>query len=158
VFCACPMFLWRISNHVGLDGRGGLLASARWHTQGRPIVYLAGSPPGALVEVLVNLELDPARLPGSYTLLKAEAPDEFPVGRVEVGALPEGWVGNLAVTRGVGDKWLASGESALLEVPSAILPETSNWLLNPLHADAGRVRVVWTQAHPYDRRFFRVRR
>jgi RES domain-containing protein len=158
VSCAGHMFLWRISNHVELDGRGGLLASARWHTQGRPIVYLAGSPAGALVEVLVNLELDPGRLPGSYTLLKAEAPDELPVQRVDVAALPEGWVGNLAVTRGMGDAWLADGESPLLEVPSAILPETLNLLLNPLHADAGRVRVVWSHACPYDRRFFRVRR
>jgi RES domain-containing protein len=158
VFCACRMFLWRISNHVELDGRGGVLASARWHTQGRPIVYLAGSPAGALVEVLVNLELDPGRLPGSYTLLKAEAADDLPVRRVDVAALPEGWVGDLAATRSVGDAWLAGGESALLEVPSAILPETFNLLLNPLHADAGRVRVVWTHAYPYDRRFFRVRK
>ena len=152
------MFLWRISNHVELDGRGGLLASARWHTQGRPIVYLAASPAGALVEVLVNLELDPGRLPGSYTLLKAEAPDDLPVRRVNVASLPEGWIGDLGVTRGIGDKWLAGRESALIEVPSAILPGTSNLLLNSLHADAERVRVVWSHAYPYDRRFFRVRK
>jgi len=150
------MFLWRISNHEGLDGRGGLLASARWHTQGRPIVYLAASPAGALVEVLVNLELDAARLPGSYRLLKAEAPDDIQVRRVE--SLPEGWKDDLAVSRSVGDEWLAGGESALLEVPSAILPETFNVLLNPHHPDGGRIRVVGQQAYPYDRRFFRVRK
>jgi len=152
------MFLWRISNYEALDGRGGLLASARWHTQGHPIVYLAGSPAGALVEVLVNLELDAARLPGNYTLLKAEAPDDIQVRRVEVASLPEGWRNDLTVSRSRGDKWLASGESALLDVPSAILPETFNVLLNPSHPDAGRIRVVWYQAYPYDRRFFKVRK
>jgi RES domain-containing protein len=152
------MFLWRISNHEALDGRGGLLASARWHTQGRPIVYLAANPAGALVEVLVNLELDAARLPGSYTLLKAEAPDDIQVRRIELGSLPVGWAGDLTITRNMGDEWLAGGESALLEVPSAILPETWNVLLNPHHLDAGRIRVVWQQAYPYDRRFFKVRR
>ena len=48
------MFLWRISNHSALDGRGGLYAPARWHSQGHPVVYLATSPAGALVEVLVE--------------------------------------------------------------------------------------------------------
>jgi len=152
------MFLWRISNHEGLDGRGGLLASARWHTQGRPIVYLAASPAGALVEALVNLELDAARLPGSYRLLKAEAPDDIQVRRIEVESLPEGWKDDLAVSRNLGDEWLAGGESALLEVPSAILPETFNVLLNPHHPDAVRIKVLGQQAYPYDRRFFKVRK
>ena len=51
------MFLWRISNYRTLDGRGGLETSARWHSQGRPIVYLAESVSGALLEVLVHFEL-----------------------------------------------------------------------------------------------------
>jgi len=152
------MFLWRISNHEGLDGRGGLLASARWHTQGRPIVYLAMSPAGALVEVLVNLELDAARLPRSYTLLKVEAPDDIPMMRVELASLPEGWRTDPAISRARGDDWLAGGESALLEVPSAMLPDTFNVLLNPAHADAARIHVVSQLAYPYDRRFFKVRK
>ena len=152
------MFLWRISNHVGLDGRGGLLASARWHTQGRPVVYLAASPAGALVEVLVNLELDAARLPASYTLLKAEAPDDVAVMRVELASLPDGWKGDSEISRARGDDWLAGGESALIEVPSAILPDTFNVLLNPQHADAKRIRVVWQRAYPYDRRIFKMRK
>jgi len=152
------MFLWRISNHEGLDGRGGLLASARWHTQGRPIVYLAMSPAGALVEVLVNLELDAARLPRSYTLLKVEAPDDIPMMRVEPASLPEGWRTDPAISRARGDDWLAGGESALLEVPSAMLPDTFNVLLNPAHADAAHIRVVSQLAYPYDRRFFKVRK
>ena len=152
------MFLWRISNHDGLDGRGGLLASARWHTQGRAIVYFATSPAGALMEVLVNLELDAARLPRSYTLLKAEAPDDIQVSRIDVSSLPEAWTSDLAVSRSAGDRWLESGQSALLEVPSAIVPDTVNILLNPLHPDAGRMRIVWQHAYPFDRRLFKVRR
>ena len=57
------MFLWRISNHRTLDGRGGLETSARWHTLGRPVVYLAESVASALLEVLVHLELSPVGLP-----------------------------------------------------------------------------------------------
>lgn len=152
------MFLWRISNHVGLGGRGGLLASARWHTQGRPVVYLATSPAGALMEVLVNLELDAARLPGNYTMLKVEAPDDAQMKRIELASLPENWSQDLTISRNLGDEWLAGRASALLEVPSAILPDTSNVLLNPHHADAGRIRVVSHRPYPYDRRFFKLRK
>ncbi len=152
------MFVWRISNHETLDGRGGLLASARWHTQGSPIVYLAANPAGALVEVLVNLELDAARLPGNYTLLKAEAPDDIRIQRIETSTLPEHWKSDLAISRSKGDAWLASRESALLEVPSAILPETYNILMNPNHPDAAQIKPVWHQVYPYDRRLFKVRK
>jgi len=56
----------------------------------------------------------------------------------------------------LGDDCLAGGELGLLEVPSAILANTSNVLLNPLHPDAGRIRVVWQQPYPFDRRFLKV--
>jgi RES domain-containing protein len=151
------VFLWRISNHGTLDGRGGLHASARWHSQGRAVVYLASSPAGALVEVLVHLELDPQRLPASYKMLKAESPAETQPRRLDATALPGNWRDDLALTRSMGDEWLIAGQTALLEVPSALLPETFNLLLNPRHPDAQRVAVLWHQPFPYDRRFFKAK-
>jgi RES domain-containing protein len=151
------VFLWRISNHSTLDGRGGLHASARWHSQGHAIVYLASSPAGALVEILVHLELDPQRLPSSYKMLKADVPDDALPGRIDASSMPDNWRDNLTLTRNLGDEWLIAGSSALLEVPSAILPETFNLLLNPRHPDAQRVSVLWHQPFPYDRRFFKVK-
>jgi len=147
------VFLWRISNHETLDGRGGLLASARWHTRGRPIVYLATTPAGALVEALVHLELKPDQLPKSYQLMKAEAPDDLP--KMHFSALSEDWRHNETASRTLGDEWLAQNQTALLEVPSAILPETFNLLLNPLQPDAARVRVLWHEAYPFDERLFK---
>jgi RES domain-containing protein len=146
------VFLWRISNHDSLDGRGGLLASARWHTRGRAIVYLAATPAGALVEALVHLELRPDQLPKSYRLMKAEAPDDL--AKMHFSALTEDWRLNEIASRTLGDEWLGLGETALLEVPSAILPETFNVLLNPGHADAARVRILWHEAYPFDQRLF----
>ncbi len=146
------MLLWRISNHATLDGRGGLAASARWHTEGREVVYLAESPAGALVEALVHLELDPARLPKSYRLLKAEAPDNLSMKTITGANLPRSWIADQIATRTVGDEWLASKTTALLRVPSAIVPETFNVLLNPEHPDAGSVQVLWQEEHPWDAR------
>ncbi len=146
------MLLWRISNHRTLDGRGGLLASARWHTRGRPVVYLAETPSGALAEALVHLELDPNHLPRHYKLLKAEAPDDISIRQIAKADLPENWVEDEVATRTVGDEWLASQETALLRVPSAIAPETFNALLNPAHREAVRVVVVDYREYPWDRR------
>jgi RES domain-containing protein len=151
------MILWRISTYETLDGRGGLFASARWHTRGRPVVYLANSAAGALVEVLVHLELDPAQLPRSYTLLKADAADDISIERIDATGIQQNWRENTFTTRSLGDEWLLAGKSALLEVPSAILPETVNVLLNPLHPEAPMVRVLWHEAYPYDRGLFKGR-
>jgi RES domain-containing protein len=150
------MFLWRISNHATLDGRGGLLASARWHSKGRPVVYLATSPAGAVLEALVHLELNIADLPESYRLLKAEAPENLRRSRIAAESLPAGWETDENVSRAGGDEWLAEGTSAILEVPSAIVPETVNVLLNPRHRDARRVTILWHKQFPYDRRLFRT--
>lgn len=149
------MFLWRISRHGTLEGRGGLHAAARWHSQGHPVVYLAASPAGALVEVLVHLELDPRHLPQSYQMLKAEAPHDIVLSSIAPSSLPSNWRDDLVLTRSKGDEWLASGQSALFEVPSAILPETFNLLLNPRHPAAQRITVLWHEPFPYDRRLFR---
>jgi len=149
------MNLWRISNHKTLDGGGGLVASARWHTRGHPVVYLAESPAGALVETLVHLELDLDHLPWHYQLLKVEAPDSLAVQAVESTALRSGWTNDELITRALGDKWLKSGETALLRVPSAIVPDSWNMLLNPMHPEANRVKVLWHRAHPWDKRLFR---
>src|SRR5208337_5241427 len=146
------MFLWRISNHRTLDGRGGLETSARWHAQGRPIVYLAESVAGALLEVLVHLELSPVHLPKSYRLLKVEVPDDVSMDALSANDLGETWTDNETLTRTLGDQWLASKRSTLLRVPSAIAPETLNVLLNSAHQEARRLRIVSHREYAWDLR------
>ena len=148
------MILWRISNHADLLGLGGLYASARWHTRGRPIVYLAESSTAALLETLVHLEVDANHRPERYQLLKVQADDSMHVERVEPDALPEDWQARHDVTQRIGDDWLQRANSAVLRVPSAIAPETWNWLLNPRHKEASLVRILSADEHRYDWRLF----
>lgn len=115
------------------------MASARWHTKGRRIVYLAETPAGSLVEVLVHLEVDLSSPPLGMKILKVDASD---ASSVSLESLKAGWERDLDFTRAMGDDWLRAKSSALLRVPSAIVPETMNVLLNPEHPDAGRVRVL----------------
>ena len=149
------MVLWRISNYADLLGVGGLNASARWHTAGRPVVYLAESPSASLLEVFVHLETDEEHRPDSYQLLKIEADDDLPFETVELASLSPEWMENEMETQSVGDEWIFGKRTPLLRVPSAITPETWNWVLNPRHPEAGRVRIVRMDTHLYDVRLFR---
>jgi RES domain-containing protein len=149
------VFLWRISNHLSLAGDGALRAAGRWHARGRRVVYCAQSPAAALLEILVHFEIDIQDLPVRYRLLKIEAPDDVQVERVSVDQLPADWPQKTEVTRAVGDGWLTSGSAALLSVPSAIVPETFNVLLNPAHEDARRIMVVESGEHAIDPRLLK---
>ena len=69
-----------------------------------------------------------------------------------VRELPQGWRDDIALTRRLGDAWLARRRTALLEVPSVIVPRASNYLLNPAHPDAARCGVRETVDYPLDPR------
>lgn len=116
------------------------------------MVYCAQSPAAALLEILVHFEIDIQDLPVRCRLLKIEAPDDVQVERVSVDHLPTDWPERTEVTRTLGDGWLAKGSAALSSVPSAIVPETFNILLNPAHQDAKRIVIVQTGEHAIDPR------
>ena len=99
------MHLWRISGFHSLAGEGGLRYSARWHTAGHRIVYLAESAAGALLEHLVHLELNEKTWPNAYDLMQVAAPDELAVEDVR---LPEreDWKQSAILSRRLGDEWL----------------------------------------------------
>jgi RES domain-containing protein len=148
------MRLWRISNFADLSGHGGLLVAGRWHSRGRRIVYLSDHPASALLEVLVHLEVDVDDIPDSYQLVAVEVPDEIAIDSIDIGALPGAWQQNLEATRALGDRWLAERRTALLRVPSAVIPHASNWLFNPAHADGARVAISEVKRVAFDPRLF----
>jgi RES domain-containing protein len=149
------VILWRISNRQSLAGDGGLRASGRWHTRGRRIVYCAQSPAAALLETLVHFEIEIDALPTRYRLLELVAPDGLVVEHVPPDALPRDWVERTDVTRAIGDAWLRRAAAALFAVPSAIVPETFNVLLNPVHREASRIAIARASDHAVDPRLLR---
>jgi RES domain-containing protein len=154
-----PGVLWRISNRADLTGLGGEKADGRWHTaaHGKRIVYLAEHPALALVEVLANLHGDPRLLPEAYQLIKIRCEQGMPVEAFDDGSLSAQWRDDFEETQVAGDAWLARGSAALLAVPSGPSPESVNYLLNPLHADARRIGIEWSKWIGYDRRLFGIR-
>ena len=145
------MRLWRISNHADLSGMGGFRFSARWHSKGRPILYAADHPAGALAEFLVHVDL--ADMPSTFQMITIDIEAAAPAIGVDPESLPADWANNHAVTRAIGDAWLKSGDSLLLRVPSVLVPAAFNMLINPAHPDAAGMRIVKSEKVPLDPRF-----
>ena len=134
------MELWRISSYIDLSGTGGLNAAARWHSQGRRIVYLADHPSSALLEMLVHMDRN--LLPSTYQLLRIIVPSDLAIETVGIDELSVDWRTETVASRQIVDQWLDQFTSALLQVPSAISQEAHNFLLNPAHPDAAKIAVA----------------
>jgi RES domain-containing protein len=144
------MEVWRISNYIDLSGTGGIRAAGRWHSRGQRIVYLADHPANALLEMLVHLDRD--LIPATYRLLRVVIPEPVEVPEIDQNALADDWRNDPAATRKLGDTWLERSSTALLQVPSVIVPRARNFLLNPRHSDAGRIAIVEIIEAPFDPR------
>jgi len=146
---------WRISDYPNLDGAGGLRVHGRWHLLGQRTVYCAPNPATALVETLVHIELELDDLPDRLQYLEVEAPEAIFVETVDLLALGPMWQSNLDATQSAGAEWLRSGRTALLRVPSVIVPATWNILINPSHAESAQIRIVRIHAQGIDSRLLR---
>lgn len=142
--------LWRISNYENLEGIGGLYSEGRWHRRGLKVVYLAEHPALALLEVMVHLEIDHEDLPDSYKMLKIRVPEHDDY--VSECSLPENWKHDENTTQAIGVKWLEHASSPLLRVPSVILPESINFILNPMHPSSADITIVDVIDFPFDER------
>ncbi len=141
------MVLWRISRHQDLNGIGGLKANGRWHYLGQRVVYLTESAASALLEVCVHTAANDT--PPDYTLLRMEGPD-LEVPSIREIDLPENWQTEVEVTREIGTEWLRQNTGVLLQIPSAIVPQTANFLFNPNHPAAKEFRIVEALTYPFD--------
>lgn len=146
------MILWRVSNYQNLDGVGGLYVSGRWHTKGHPVVYCTLNPATALLETLVHIEIDSEDRPERFQVLRIEGPDSLSLELVEAAPLPPDWGQDISSTQTIGDRWLSERRSLLLQVPSVLVPETWNVLVNPQHPEASLLKVTTAYEHAFDAR------
>jgi RES domain-containing protein len=152
---------WRIvkRKHVknAFSGDGARLFGGRWNNPGVPLIYTATSQSLAALEILVHLEAP--ELLEKYVLLGVEVEDSLIVD-VDQSRLPKNWRANPAPpgVRAIGDEWVASRLSAVLRVPSVIVPSERNLLLNPLHRDFARLKMVNSSTFRFDPRLSKPHR
>ena len=107
-----------------------------------------------MVEFLVHIDV--ADLPESFQLVTIDIDDDVAVVDVERHQLPKDWSTGTGNSRAVGDGWLKRGTSLLLRVPSAIIPDAFNMLINPSHPHATRMQIKKITKVPLDQRFARA--
>lgn len=150
------MRVWRIARkcYAPLDGEGARLMGGRWNSAGRPVVYTAQTAALAVLEVLVWT--DPEDVPDDLRLYEIELPADASIARLDPGSLPATWTEpGSPECMSLGDPWLATADSLALEVPSAVLPEERNLLINPRHPDAARVRIADSRPFAFDLRLLK---
>lgn len=149
---------WRIVKAVRADdaftGEGARRAGGRWNHAGTAIVYTAGSLALAALEILVHL--DGPQLLHSYVQIPVEF-DQRLCRELDLSSLPEDWSGNPAPdwTRSAGSQWVASHDSVVLAVPSAVVPDESAYLLNPSHSDFPALRIGQPASFRFDPRLIK---
>jgi RES domain-containing protein len=147
---------WRLTHEryqdQAMTGNGGLFAPGRWHSQGRRVIYSSSSLALATLELFVNLQ-DKEQL-AHYVKTRIGIPEDL-VEALEEAALhaflkdPDQFD-----SRGYGDRWLAEARSCVLKVPSRVVPQEWNYLLNPLHPAFQRITAE-TDAYQVDERLWR---
>lgn len=147
--------VWRVVQtryaDAAFSGEGARLYGGRWSSAGRAVVYVAEHPGLAALEVLVHA-IPQQQLRAEFCLIDALVPPELIDPTPD---LPDGWAADPAgeASQGVGDRWLADPLSGpALRVPSAVVPHSSNFLLNPRHPRFAEVKVGPPQPFRFDPR------
>lgn len=133
------MIAWRLARAIdrrtAFSGSGSFKYGGRWNSPGRYAVYVSSSISTAALEVLVHAGT-PRALPRDEIAIRVVIPDALPRSRVEIDELPDDWQRpDHPACLAIGDGWLVSGRSAILDVPSAVIPTERNFVLNPLHRE-----------------------
>lgn len=140
------MNAWRLCRRpfADLSGEGARLHGGRWNSPGQAVVYAASTAALALLEVRVHLDLPLDLLPADYVLMEIDLADL----EVEtVTTLP-------ADPATFGDTWLAERRTPVLQVPSLIVPESANLLINPAHPETATAGVAGQREFVFDRRLW----
>lgn len=136
--------MWRIvarrhARHA-FEGEGARRYGGRWNHPGTAAVYASSTLSLAVLEVFVHV--DPDTAPPDLVAVRAELPAGVEIDRLEAAELSPGWRGYPAPDslQDLGTAWLRRGEAAALAVPSAVVPQERNLLLDPAHPDFSSLR------------------
>jgi RES domain-containing protein len=138
-----------------LQGIGASMSKGyRWNSFNTKLVYTAESRALATLEISVHLDLN-EDLPIDRYYVEIEIPDSISILEVHVADLPEDWNAKppTTTTQTIGDDFTQYNEAAVLKVPSSIVPEEFNYLINPNHPDFRKIKIVKSYKMNFDTRF-----
>lgn len=151
------MMVWRVSRKAHaenpLSGEGARLHGGRWNFVGVPVVYTSQSLSLAVLEYLVNVSI--ADLPDDLSSIQIEIPNRLKRPEISVSVLPKDWrtYPSTDELKDIGTDWVTKGKAPVLVVPSVVIPSELNYLINPKHPLANRIRVVSVERFALDTRW-----
>ena len=152
------MRAWRLAREPhwrDREGTGAYLAGGRWTPPGTRVIHAASSIALAGLEYLVHA----SRPPEDLVLVAIDLPDDAPVDHPAIDDLPQEWSTPLPSerTQAWGKRWCDAGMALAMSVPSIIVPEERNFLINVSHAAMARVTLARTRRFAFDARLFKGR-
>jgi RES domain-containing protein len=152
--------LWRIATraHAAFDGEGARRYGSRWMPKGVAVVYASATLSLAALERFVHT--DPDLEPPDLVAVFVDVDDDIPIHSVDIRQLPDDWrqyPAPEALGR-LGESWIAARGTAILAVPSAVIPHEWNYVLDPEHRDFGRLVVGRPAPFSFDPRMWTKRR
>ncbi len=154
------MRVWRLCRArlaaTAFDGEGARLFGGRWNEKGVPVVYTSATLSLAALEVLVHHRVPIP--PREFVAISVELPDDLQPETIKLAKLPRDWQADPSPRRlqQIGSEWARSSRSLLLAVPSALIPQEFNYLLNPRHQDFSRVKIARPRKFPFDLRLWKA--
>lgn len=149
---------WRITSAdlaaSAFSGWGAKEYGGRWNHEGVPLVYTAGTQALAALELFVHIQNEYEAM--DLVLIPVGIPAGLNIKKVFRGKLPTGWDSHPPgdPSMALGTKWAGSTASAVLRVPSVMVPDEHNYLLNPLHPDFSKLKIGDPKPFQFDRRMF----
>jgi RES domain-containing protein len=150
------MELYRITQELfanDLSGNGARLFGGRWNSEGLFAVYTSSTRALALLETLAHT---PAKMlqEKTYMLVTLFLPDSILPQEIEKEKLISGWDSpdTRPLTKRMGDNFLRSKTGLILSVPSVLVPEEKNYLINPLHPDLRKIKLLHKRRIHFDKR------
>ncbi len=134
-----------------LTGQGAFLYGGRWNSKGQYAVYAAEYISLAVLEIAVNYDRTQTRLLPSFYLAEIYVPDHNII-EIEQLALKQNWSTDMDYTQYIGDQFLQSKSELALKIPSVVIPEESNFLLNPMHPDFKKISIENSREYGLDNR------
>lgn len=150
------MIVYRLANSEykdDLSGYGSFLYGGRWNSRGLYALYATEHISLAVLEIVVNYNRSAYSIRTSYHLLEIFIPD-VPLLQINVAILKKKWQEDFEYSQMMGDQFLQQKNHLLLKVPSAVIPEENNFLINPDHPDYKKIKIKTSRPYGLDTRLF----
>lgn len=149
------MIIYRLTNgdhKHDLSGTGSKLYGGRWNSVGLNAIYTTENISLAILEILVHIKK--YNRPLDYHLLSINIPDTIKPAFISKEKLKKNWKDDAAYTQFIGDEFLKEKQSLILKVPSVIIDQENNFIINPAHSDSSKIKIISTKLFEFDKRLY----